>query len=84
MRTLYISLFLLISILAIAQEPRLVLPVGHLGGITNLDVSPNKSLFLTEDFNSDIIIIDCKELNELQRIILIVKKLIRVVFKMIL
>jgi hypothetical protein len=49
------------------QEPRLVLPVGHLGGITKLDCSLNEKLILTEDLNSDIIIIDSDKLIELQR-----------------
>ena len=48
-------------------QPRLVLPVGHLGGITKLDRSPNEKLLLTEDLNSDIIIIDSDKLIELQR-----------------
>jgi uncharacterized caspase-like protein len=67
----YVFFFWLFLVFAVsgplAQEPRLVLPVGHLGGITNLDVSPNKSLFLTEDLNSDIILIDSRGLIELQR-----------------
>jgi hypothetical protein len=49
------------------KQPRLVLPVGHLGGITTLDGSPNEKLLLTEDLNSDIIIIDSDKLIELQR-----------------
>jgi hypothetical protein len=48
-------------------EPRLVLPVGHLGGVTKLDGSPNEKLLLTEDLNSDIIVIDSDKLIELQR-----------------
>jgi uncharacterized caspase-like protein len=43
------------------------MPVGHLGGITKLDGSPNEKLLLTEDLNSDIIIIDSDKLIELQR-----------------
>jgi len=49
------------------QEPRLVLPVGHLGGVTKLDGSPNEKLLLTEDLNSDIIVVDSDKLIELQR-----------------
>lgn len=53
---------------AFAQiTPKLILPTGHLGGITKLDGSPNDKLLLTEDLNSDIIIIDSDKLIELQR-----------------
>ena len=48
-------------------EPRLVLPVGNLGGVTKLDNSPSGNLLLTQDLNSDIIIYDRHKLLELQR-----------------
>jgi hypothetical protein len=48
-------------------QPRLVLPVGNLGGVTKLDNSPSGNLLLTQDLNSDIIIYDRHKLLELQR-----------------
>jgi uncharacterized caspase-like protein len=68
-KQLFFLFFLFVSALSLAQkqEPRLVLPVGHLGGITKLDGSPNEKLLLTEDLNSDIVIIDSDKLIELQR-----------------
>jgi hypothetical protein len=66
----------IITILALAfilrggyaqNEPRLVLPVGYLGGVTRIDSSPNDKLLITEDLNSDIILFDSDKLIELQR-----------------
>jgi len=51
----------------LAQDPRLVLPVGHLGGVTNMKISQNGKLLLTEDLNSEVIVLDTKNLIELQR-----------------
>ncbi|MFM7681812.1 MAG: hypothetical protein ACKO7P_03600, partial [Bacteroidota bacterium] len=69
MKQLLISIIISISFgdLFAQTQPRLVLPVGHLGGVTKLDGSPNEKLILTEDLNSDIIIIDSEKLIELQR-----------------
>lgn len=69
MKQLLISIIISISFgdLFAQTQPRLVLPVGHLGGITKLDSSPNEKLLLTEDLNSDIIIIDSDKLIELTR-----------------
>lgn len=68
MNRILLIIFILSSIHLKAQtQPRLVLPVGHLGGITKLDKSPNGNLLLTEDLNSDIIVIDSDKLIELQR-----------------
>jgi hypothetical protein len=68
-KQLFFLFFLFVSALSFAQkqEPRLILPTGHLGGVTKLDGSPNEKLILTEDLNSDIIIIDSDKLIELQR-----------------
>jgi WD40 repeat protein len=67
-RLIFSFIFFVIGQLVIAQtEPRLVLPVGHLGGVTKIDSSPNGRLLLTEDLNSDIIVIDSENLIELQR-----------------
>lgn len=69
MKLVILILFCLSLVLhsAAQQTPKLVLPTGHLGGVTKLDSSPNKKLLLTEDQNSDIIIIDSDKLIELQR-----------------
>ena len=64
---LFFLLVLLTAGNSFCQKPKLVLPVGHLGGVTKLDGSPNEKLILTEDLNSDIIIIDSDKLIELQR-----------------
>jgi uncharacterized caspase-like protein len=65
---IFIFLFLTcVAAQAQKQLPKLILPTGHLGGVTKLDVSPNKRLLLTEDLNSDIIIIESDKLIELQR-----------------
>jgi hypothetical protein len=67
------NIFLLLPFLVLCwtsfsqTEPRLVLPVGHLGGVTKMVSSPNHQLILTQDQNSDLIIIDGKKLNELNR-----------------
>ena len=56
-----------VAVHAQKQSPKIILPTGHLGGVTKLNISPNKKLLLTEDFNSDIIIIESDKLIEIQR-----------------
>ena len=68
MNRILLIIFILASLNLSAQtQPRLVLPVGHLGGVTKMVSSPNQQLILTQDQNSDLIIIDGKKLNELNR-----------------
>jgi uncharacterized caspase-like protein len=66
-KTCLIALFMIISITTHSKTPKLILPTGHLGGVTKINLSPNKKLILTEDLNSDIILFDSDKLIELQR-----------------
>ena len=65
--TLTALLLILATQVSAQTQPRLVLPMGHLGGVTKIVSSPNQQLILTQDQNSDLIIIDGKKLIELNR-----------------